>query len=101
LTAQGHPRAIFKRAIENGNLVVAEMTARQLGRLTLEDSLALTALVAKPARSAAHASHSGGCFGCSRKMASDDRGDRPRRVCPRRTRRPWTLGCALDALVHG
>jgi hypothetical protein len=24
MTAQGHPRAIFKRAIERGNLVVAE-----------------------------------------------------------------------------
>jgi hypothetical protein len=45
LTAQGHPRAIFKRAIENGNVIVAEMTARQLGRITLEESLALTALV--------------------------------------------------------
>jgi hypothetical protein len=25
MTAQGHPRAIFKRAIANGNLLVAEM----------------------------------------------------------------------------
>jgi hypothetical protein len=30
LTAQGHPRAIFKRAIERGNLLVAEVTAREL-----------------------------------------------------------------------
>jgi hypothetical protein len=30
LTAQGHPRSIFKRAVENGNFVVAEMTAREL-----------------------------------------------------------------------
>jgi ribosomal protein S7 len=45
LTAQGHPRAIFKRAIEHGNVLVAGMTARELGKVTLEDSLALTALV--------------------------------------------------------
>ncbi len=47
MTAQGHPRAIFKRAIENGNVLMAEMTARELGRLTLDESLALTALVAQ------------------------------------------------------
>ena len=46
MTAQGHPRAIFKRAIENGNVLVAEMTARELGRITLDESLALVALVA-------------------------------------------------------
>jgi hypothetical protein len=44
LTAQGHPRAIFERAIENENLVIAEATARELGRMTLVESLALTAL---------------------------------------------------------
>jgi hypothetical protein len=52
LTAQGHPRAIFKRAIENGNVVVAEMAAREVGRLTLAEALTLTALVVQkdPAR---------------------------------------------------
>ena len=45
MTAAGHPRAIFKRAIEHGNLPVAEVTARELGRLSLAESLALTALV--------------------------------------------------------
>ena len=45
MTAQGHPRAIFKRAIEHGNVAVAEMTARELGRISLAESLALTALV--------------------------------------------------------
>jgi hypothetical protein len=45
VTAQGHPRAIFKRAIEHGNVTVAEMTARELGGITLAESLALTALV--------------------------------------------------------
>jgi hypothetical protein len=47
LTAQGHPRAIFKGAIERGNIVVAEATARELGRITLEEALGLTALVAE------------------------------------------------------
>ena len=46
MTAQGHPRTIFQRAIENGNLVIAEATARELGRLSLDESLALVALVA-------------------------------------------------------
>jgi hypothetical protein len=41
VTAQGHPRAIFSRAIERGNLVIAEATAREIGRLTLEEALRL------------------------------------------------------------
>jgi hypothetical protein len=44
VTAQGHPRAIFKRAVERGNLIVAEATARELGRLTLEEALSLLLL---------------------------------------------------------
>ena len=47
ITAQGHPRAIFSRAIERGNLLVAETTAREIGRVTLLESLALTALIAR------------------------------------------------------
>ena len=47
MTAQGHSRSIFTRAIENGNLLVAEMTAREVGRLTLDESLALTTLIAE------------------------------------------------------
>jgi hypothetical protein len=39
LTAQGHPRAIFSRAIEKGNLVIAEATAREMTNLTLEEAL--------------------------------------------------------------
>jgi hypothetical protein len=35
LTAQGHPRTIFKGALERGNLVVAEATAKELPRLDL------------------------------------------------------------------
>jgi ribosomal protein S7 len=52
VTAQGHPRAIFKRAIEHGNVSVAKLTARELGGITLAESLALTALVVQkdPAR---------------------------------------------------
>ena len=44
MTAQGSPTSIFKRAIEHGNFVYAEMTAHDVGRLTVDESLALTAL---------------------------------------------------------
>lgn len=50
MTAQGHPRATFQRAIERGNLLVAETTLRQLGRPTLGELLELTALIAVRAR---------------------------------------------------
>jgi hypothetical protein len=46
LTAQGHPRTIFRRAIERGNRMIAEMTVREIGRISLDESLALTALIA-------------------------------------------------------
>jgi hypothetical protein len=46
LTAQGHPRATFKRAIEGGNLLVAETVLRELGRPTLGELLELTILIA-------------------------------------------------------
>ena len=46
MTAQGHPRAIFKRAIERGNVLVADMTAREIGRISLLEALELTALIA-------------------------------------------------------
>lgn len=57
MTAQGHVRSIFKRAVENGNVLVAEMTARELGRLSLVEALELTALVAQkdPARCSRYA----------------------------------------------
>lgn len=45
MTAQGHPRAIFKRAIERGNVVLAEATAREIG-LNLEEALQLVLLYA-------------------------------------------------------
>lgn len=47
MTAQGHPRATFRRAIDRGNLLVAETVLRELGRPTLEELLELTALIAK------------------------------------------------------
>jgi hypothetical protein len=47
MTAQGHPRAIFSRAIERGNLVAAEASAREVGNLTLEEALRLLFLYAE------------------------------------------------------
>ena len=41
-----HPLRILKHALERGNLVVAEITARELGGLDLVDALELTALIA-------------------------------------------------------
>ena len=46
MTSQGHPRAVFRRALERGNLLVAEVTAREVGPLDLTEALELTALVA-------------------------------------------------------
>jgi hypothetical protein len=47
MAAQGHPRTIFRRAIEHGNLTVAEATVREIGAVSLEEALALTVLVAQ------------------------------------------------------
>jgi hypothetical protein len=47
LTAQGHPIATFDRAIERGNLRVAETVLGELGRPTLLELLDLTALIAE------------------------------------------------------
>jgi hypothetical protein len=47
MTAQGHPHAIFRRAIERGNVTVAEATLRaEIPRPSLVDLLELTALIA-------------------------------------------------------
>jgi hypothetical protein len=46
-TSQGHPLAIFRRAIERGNLLVAEATANELPPLNLTDALDLTILIAR------------------------------------------------------
>jgi hypothetical protein len=45
VTAQGSPRVIFKRAIERGNVLIAEATAREIG-LSLEEALQLVLLYA-------------------------------------------------------
>jgi hypothetical protein len=47
LTAEGHPRAIFHRAIQRGNLLTAETSAREMGRVSLTEALELTALIAQ------------------------------------------------------
>jgi hypothetical protein len=43
---------VFARALQHGNLLVAEATARELGRLSLDEALELTILIAQkePAR---------------------------------------------------
>jgi hypothetical protein len=46
-TSQGHPLAIFRRAIERGNLTIAEATAKEIGRLSLSEALELTLLIAR------------------------------------------------------
>jgi len=46
-TSQGHPRTVFRRALEHGNLLVAETTAREIGRLSLAEALELTMLIAR------------------------------------------------------
>jgi hypothetical protein len=52
VTSQGSAHARFTRAIERGHLLAAETAARELGRLSLDDALTLTFLIAreKPAR---------------------------------------------------
>ncbi len=37
---------MFRRALEHGNLVLAEVTAREVGKIDLHEALELTALVA-------------------------------------------------------
>ena len=38
---------LIRRALERGNLVLAEVTAREIGRVTIAEALELTALVAR------------------------------------------------------
>ena len=47
MTSQGSAHGRFTRAIQRGNLFAAEMAARELRRLSLEDALALTVLLSK------------------------------------------------------
>jgi hypothetical protein len=47
MTSQGTPHGRFTCAIANGNLRGAEMAARELGSLTLDDALKLCVLLAE------------------------------------------------------
>ena len=47
VSSHGSAHARFTRAIQRGNLFAAEMAARELRRLSLEDALALTVLLSK------------------------------------------------------
>ncbi len=42
----GTADAIFERSLKNGNLIMAEATARELSHISLGDALELTALIA-------------------------------------------------------
>ena len=46
VTSQGHPRTVFRRALERGNYLVAVSTAREVGRLSLGEALELLNLIA-------------------------------------------------------
>lgn len=46
ITSDGHSYAVFRRAIDNGNVFAAELAALELRGLGLVDALELTALVA-------------------------------------------------------
>ena len=60
MTTQGHPRTVFRRAIERGNYLIAITTAREVGRLDLAEAVELSNLIAvhEPARAAAAAGRS-------------------------------------------
>lgn len=47
MTAQGHPRTQFRRAIEGRWLFHAELAAREMGSLSLEEALQLVELYAE------------------------------------------------------
>ena len=46
MTAQGHPLSRFRRAVDHGNLLEAEASAREFGRLDLEDALGFLNMIA-------------------------------------------------------
>ena len=47
VTAQGNPRVVYRKALQRGNLLVAEATAREIGHIDLLEALELTALIAR------------------------------------------------------
>jgi hypothetical protein len=66
VTAQGSPRTVFRRAIERGNLLMAEMAAREMGHIWLADALKLTVLAIEKAPGKRNA-YAMSCGGCSRR----------------------------------
>jgi hypothetical protein len=52
--SQAQARAIFKRALEGGSLLLADLVAKQVGPLDLREALEFTALIAKHDRARAH-----------------------------------------------
>ena len=54
-TSEGHPYTIVRRALERGNPMGAEATAKELPRLGLADALELTILIARVSASARNA----------------------------------------------
>jgi hypothetical protein len=85
VAAQGHPRAIFKRAIEHGNVTIAEMTVRELN-----DPGDRSAMTAKQASSRRF-----------RNAGLVQRASDSLRVVPRRThrRRQGTAPCQRDMVL--
>ncbi len=47
MTSRGHPYAEFKRALDRGNLWIAEAVAREMPQVSLEDALKLVHLYAE------------------------------------------------------
>jgi hypothetical protein len=47
MTSEGTVYGRFRRALQHGNLLVAEAAAREIGRVTLVDALALLVLIAE------------------------------------------------------
>jgi DNA-directed RNA polymerase specialized sigma54-like protein len=47
VTSRGHPYAEFKRALDRGNLWIAEAVAREMPQVSLEDALKLVHLYAE------------------------------------------------------
>ena len=87
-TSQGQPRTLFRRAPERGNLVLAEVAAREVGRVTIAEALELTALVARSSPTAPAASPPAG-------SASGSRNTSRRRST---TSRCSSLSCARSRL---
>ena len=66
VTSQGSPATRFKRAIERRSLINAELAAREMDQVSLEDALALVILYAQQAEVRdSSGRRSGGSVGCS------------------------------------